>query len=237
MSKIPISIRAELAKTASPAKAKILSGFFKTGAGQYGAGDIFIGVVVPAQRLVAGQFWRECTLTDLHELLSSKIHEHRLTALIILVKKYSAKEITEIERKGIYNFYLRHTARINNWDLVDLSAPQIVGGYLLQHDRSVLYRLVQSTSLWEKRIAIISTFTFIRQNQFDDTLAIAKMLLSDNRDLIHKAVGWMLREIGKRDIKAEEKFLSKHCKFMPRTMLRYAIEKFPESKRKFYLNQ
>ena len=174
-------------------------------------------------------------MADLEKLLNSKIHEYRMSALLILIKQY--EKGNESEKNKIFNFYLRNTKNINNWDLVDISAPKIVGDYLLNKPRDVLYKLASSNNLWERRIAIISTFAFIRNNEFDDTLKIAEILLNDKHDLIHKAVGWMLREIGKRDQKIEEEFLKKYYSKMPRVMLRYAIEKFEEKKRKFYLGK
>jgi 3-methyladenine DNA glycosylase AlkD len=225
-------IKKDLARLKNPEKAKVLSGFFKTGKGEYGEGDKFLGIIVPDQRKIAKKY-TDIGLTDTQKLLSSKIHEHRLTALFILIGKY--KKANETEKKKIFNFYLKNTRNINNWDLVDLSAPNIVGDYLLEKNREILYHLSRSTNLWEKRIAILATLAFIRNNDFKDTLEISKVLLRDKHDLIHKAVGWMLREIGKRDLKTEEEFLKKHYKIMPRTMLRYAIERFPEEKRLNYL--
>ena len=215
-----------------PEKAKILSRFFKTGKGQYGEGDVFLGIVVPKQRLVAKKY-AGLQLTDIGRLLASKIHEHRLVALLILAGKY--KQAHAEGRGEIVDFYLKHTRHINNWDLVDLSAPNILGEHLSDKGRTVLYRFARSKNLWERRIAIISTFSFIRKNDFEDTLRISEILLHDDHDLIHKAVGWMLREVGKRDTGVEEEFLKGHHKVMPRTMLRYAIEKFDEEKRRFYL--
>lgn len=225
-------LKKELKKLSNPKQAKILQRFFKTKKGEYGEGDIFLGVSVPKQRKTANKF-QTLPLEDLEELLNSKIHEHRMTALFILIKQY--EKAGEREKKAIFDFYLKNTKNINNWDLVDISAPKIIGDYLLKKPRTVLYKLVKSKNLWKKRIAILSTFSFIRNNEFDETLKISEMLLSDERDLIHKAVGWMLREIGKRDQKTEEKFLKKHYLQMPRTMLRYSIERFDEKKRKFYL--
>ena len=225
----------ELNKYSNKEKAKVSQWFFKTGPGQYGEGDIFIGVKVPEIRMVAQKFL-EINFEDLKKLLYSKIHEYRLTAVLILT--YQFKKASEIQKKKIYNFYLKHTKQINNWDLVDLSAPNIVGGYLFGHserERKILYKLAKSNNLWEKRISIIATFTFLRNNDFEDTLKIAKILLHDDHDLIHKAVGWMLREVGKRNMVVEEKFLKVYYKEMPRTMLRYAIEKFPEDLRQRYL--
>lgn len=227
-------LRKELSQLSSPEKAKKLSWFFKTGKGQYGEGDVFLGIPVPEQRKVAKRY-NDLPLDDLQELLSSNIHEHRLTALLILVSKYAKAD--DPDKKEIFGFYLKNTEHINNWDLVDLSAPKIVGEHLLNKDTSILFKLAKSNSLWERRIAVLSTFTFIRNNDFDDALSISEILLHDEHDLIHKAVGWMLREVGKRDQEAEERFLRKYCRQMPRTMLRYAIERFDENKRKIYLNQ
>jgi len=227
-------IKRDLLQLSNPEKAKKLSGFFKTGKGHYGEGDIFLGIPVPEQRKVAKKYI-DLSLNDIQELLSSKIHEHRLTSLIILVTKYEKADNSG--KDEIFSFYLKNTENINNWDLVDLSAPKIVGDYLFNKDTSILFKLAKSDNLWERRIAVLSTFTFIRNNDFEDALHISKLLLHDGHDLIHKAVGWMLREIGKRDQKVEEQFLSEHCMQMPRTMLRYAIEKFDKNKRKFYLTR
>ncbi|NTU46713.1 DNA alkylation repair protein [Candidatus Roizmanbacteria bacterium] len=213
-------------------KAQVLQRFFKTGKGQYGEGDIFLGIVVPEQRKVSKLF-STITLEDIHHLLISPIHEYRLTALFILILQYQKAD--EHIKKNIFDFYLKHTAYVNNWDLVDLSAPNIVGDYLLMKDHSLLYILAQSENIWEKRIAILATYTFIRSGQYEDTLRISELLLQDKHDLIHKAVGWMLRELGKRDQKIEEEFLKKQYRTMPRTMLRYAIEKFDRETQLFYL--
>ena len=228
------TMKEELKSKANSEKAKILSGFFKTGKGEYGEGDVFLGVVVPELRKIAKKY---CGINskEVEELLNSKIHEERLIALFILIEHY--KKADSEQREKIVRFYLANTKNINNWDLVDLSAPKIVGDYLLDKDRAVLYKLVKSENLWERRIAVLSTFTFIRNNQFDDTLRISEILLKDKHDLIHKAVGWMLREIGKRDINVLRAFLNKHCKVMPRTMLRYAIEKLDEKERKGFLGK
>jgi 3-methyladenine DNA glycosylase AlkD len=226
-------ILGELQKLKNPQKAKDLTRFFKCGKGEYGEGDIFWGIIVPNQRIIAKKYFLNADLADVQKLLKRPIHEHRLTGLFILVYKFEKAD--EKTRQKIYSLYLKNARRVNNWDLVDLSAPKIVGVYLLNKDRKILYNLARSKNLWEKRIAILATATFIRNDQFDDTLKISKILLKDTHDLIHKAVGWMLREIGKRDLKAEEKFLQKYYKVMPRTTLRYAIEKFPEKKRKYYL--
>ncbi len=227
-------LKKDLEKLADPEKARALSRFFKTGKGQYGEGDVFLGVMVPVQRKVARKY-SNLSLTNIGKLLKSKIHEHRLVALFVLVDKY--KKGDDEVKKEIADFYLRSTDNINNWDLVDLSAPRILGDYLVTRERDVLYNLARSRSLWERRIAIISTSAFIRNDDFSDTILIAELLLKDDHDLIHKAVGWMLREVGKRNLKAEEVFLEKHCRRMPRTMLRYAIERFDEDKRKMFLNK
>jgi len=227
-------LKKEIKKAANPGKAKILQRFFKTGKGEYGEGDIFLGITVPKQRKIVREFKDKITLKDAEELLNSEIHEERLISLLLLIEKY--KKANFEEKREIFNFYLKNTGNINNWDLVDLSAPGIVGDFLLDKDRQILYELARSDNLWQKRIAIISCFAFIRNNDFKDALAISKILLKDKHNLIHKAVGWMLREIGKRNQQILEKFLQKHYKNMPRTMLRYAIEKFPENLRKRYLN-
>ena len=212
--------------------AETMQWFFKTGKGDYGEGDIFIGLKVPVQRKLAREF-KDLSLAEIKELLSSSIHEERLISLFILIDKYQKAD--EKGKKVIFNFYLKHRKGINNWDLVDISAPKIVGRYLLEKNKSILIKFAVSKNLWERRIAILSTQEFIKNNNYKPTLQIARMLLKDKHDLIHKAVGWMLREIGKKDITVEENFLMDHYKRMPRTMLRYAIEKFPETKRKKYL--
>jgi 3-methyladenine DNA glycosylase AlkD len=224
----------DLDKLQDPEKAKVLSRFFKTGKGEYGEGDIFLGIPVPLQRKIAKKN-PNLSLDDVQRLLSGKIHEHRLVALLILIFKYRRSDRTG--KREILDFYLKNTSGINNWDLVDLSAQHIIGDYLLTRDRSRLQKLAQSKNLWERRIAIMSTFAFIRNRQFEDTLRIAEMLMHDKHDLIHKAVGWMLREVGKRDVGQLEEFLKKYSGKMPRTMLRYAIERFDEDKRKTYLKQ
>jgi 3-methyladenine DNA glycosylase AlkD len=227
-----VQIIRDLSELRDPEKAKKLSGFFKTGQGQYGEGDVFWGITVPAQREIAKRHI-DLSLSDLQKLLSSKVHEYRLTALLILVSKY--QKANDPGKNEIFSFYLKNTENINNWDLVDLSAPKIVGDYLVNKDKSILFKLAKSSNLWERRIAILSTFKFIANSDFEDALSISELLLHDDHDLIHKAVGWALREIGKRDQEIEERFLRKYFMNMPRTMLRYAIEKFGEEKRKFYL--
>lgn len=225
----------DLKKLKNPKKAQLLMRFFKCGKGEYGEGDIFWGIMVPRQREVVKRYWMSTDIEDIQKLIKSKIHEHRLVGLLILVEKFLKAD--EKTRTEIYKFYLKNAKRVNNWDLVDLTAPKIVGGYLLNKNRKVLYKLAKSKNLWEKRIAILATFMFIYHKQFQDTLKISEILLNDKQDLIHKAVGWALREVGKRDQKIEEKFLKKYYKTMPRTMLRYAIEKFPEQRRKEYLKK
>lgn len=227
-----LKIREELKSFSDPRKARVLQGFFKTGFGQYGYGDIFWGVAVPDTRRVAKKYL-DIGFSDIAGLLHSKIHEQRLLALIILVLRFSKAD--EITRREIYGFYLKNVRYVNNWDLVDSSAKYIVGAYVFAKDNDVLLRLAKSKSLWERRIAIIATFYFIENGRYDETFLIAGILLDDKHDLIHKAVGWMLREVGKRNQAAEEDFLRKHCRVMPRTMLRYAIERFEPRLRKFYL--
>src|SRR5918994_3498017 len=227
-------VRKELKSMADPDKAAILQRFFKTGQGQYGEGDIFIGVIVPQSRHVAKKF-SQLPLGDVRTLLYSRIHEERLVALLILARRYSSSASgSGEENEEIVKFYLDNIKQVNNWDLVDLSAPNILGAHLIDRDRMLLYRLARSENVWERRIAILATYHFIRNGDFSDTLKIAEMLLHDRHDLIHKAAGWMLREVGKRDAAAEEAFLEKHFSVIPRTMLRYAIERLPESTRRRY---
>jgi 3-methyladenine DNA glycosylase AlkD len=228
-------VRKELKSMADPEKAAILQRFFKTGPSQYGEGDIFIGVMVPQSRRVAKKF-NQLPLGEVRTLLYSRVHEERLVALLILAWRYSSASSSR-EKEEIVKFYLDHIKRVNNWDLVDLSAPNILGAHLVDRDgrRRLLYRLAGSENVWERRIAIVATHHFIRNGDFSDTLKIAEMLLQDRHDLIHKAVGWMLREVGKRDAAAEKEFLEKHCSVMPRTMLRYAIERLSERKRRRYM--
>ncbi|MBW2603485.1 MAG: DNA alkylation repair protein [Deltaproteobacteria bacterium] len=225
-------IKKRLRQLANKEKAEILQRFFKTGPGEYGEGDVFIGVKAPDLRKVAKDF-RDIAVEDVIVLLESAIHEERLLALLILVRRYVNGD--ETDKKRIYRLYLKETKFINSWDIVDGSAHHIVGDYLMDKNKAPLYRLAKSKDLWERRIAILATFYFIKHGKYEETLKIAKILLADREDLIHKAVGWMLREIGKRDIIFEEMFLKQHYKEMPRTMLRYAIEKFPEPKRQMYL--
>ncbi len=219
----------------SPERAEHSKYFFKTGPGQYGEGDVFLGLSVPEMRILAKE---GCDLpfSDVAILLSDKIHELRLIGLTVLVEKYQ-KAKNDKERKIIYNFYIKHRAAANNWDLVDLSVYKIMGDYLVRNpkERSILYKFIKSKNMWERRLAMVSTMAFIRSNESEDVLKLAEELLNDKEDLMHKASGWMLREFGKRDEKKLCQFLDKNIKKMPRTMLRYAIEKFPESKRQKYL--
>lgn len=228
-----LEIRKKLGKLANKKRAKILQGFFKTGLGEYGEGDVFLGIQVPVLRKLAKEY-RGIAPTAAVQLLKSSVHEERLLALFLLVGAYARGD--DANKKKIYGIYMKNVRFINNWDLVDLSAPQIPGDYLMHRSRKPLYVFAKSNNLWKRRIAIIATLHFIRQNDFSDTLRISRMLLYDGHDLIHKAVGWMLREVGKRHLATEEGFLKKHYRSMPRTMLRYAIERFPEGKRKRYLN-
>lgn len=226
--------RTSLKKLGSPAKAKISARFFKTGDGQYGAGDVFLGLTVPEQRTIAGKY-TDLKYQDLQALFQSAIHEERLVALLILVDRF--KKTDGKGRSEVVKFYLKNTRRVNNWDLVDLSADKILGEYLVDKDRKILYKLAKSDNLWERRIAIISTYAFIRKGDFEDTLKIVEILLNDRHDLIQKAVGWMLREVGKRDVNILFSFLDKHYKEMSRTTLRYAIERFAPDKKSFYMKK
>ncbi len=226
------NIRAELRQLADANIAHHSQRFFKTGEGGYGEGDKFLGIRVPLLRAQARKY-RALPLTEILSVLKSPWHEERLLALLILVDRYTRGDARERDR--IYARYLRHTKYINNWDLVDSSASYILGAHLMQRDKQPLYRMARSRNLWQRRIAIMSTFYMIKNNTYDDALAIALILKNDREDLIHKAVGWMLREIGNRHRATEERFLQQHYQTMPRTMLRYAIEKFPQRKRRAYL--
>ena len=221
----------------NPEKAQILQGFFKTKKGEYGEGDVFLGISVPDLRAISKKFWMQLSPKDIQQLLNSKIHEERLIALLCLIEKYKIADSEK--KKNIFNFYLKNLnqGNINNWDLVDLSAPNIVGNFLLDNEekRNTLYLLANSGDLWKKRVAVVATIAFIRGKDFNDTFKIAEVLINDEHDLIHKAVGWMLREVGKKDKKVLIKFLNKNYSQMPRMMLRYAIEKFDERERKKYL--
>lgn len=226
------AIRRELRAVADPSRGALLQRFFKTGPGEYAEGDRFLGLTVPQVRAIAARH-QSLPLADLNALLASPWHEERLLALLILVRQYERG--TAAQRDAIYRLYRRNTARINNWDLVDCSAGSIVGAHLAARDRRVLERLARSPVVWERRIAIISTFFYIRRGELAPTLRIARLLLDDEHDLIHKAVGWMLREVGKQDRAVLQRFLRACAHRMPRTMLRYAIERFPEGLRQRYL--
>jgi len=225
-------VQKRLKQLANPEHAAVSQRFFKTGPGEYGEGDIFIGVRVPVLRKLSGEF-KELPVSDCKSLLQSQIHEERLLAILIFIRIFNSGQ--DDIKKRIYELYLKSTKFINNWDLVDTSAEHIVGAYLADRSKRPLYRLAKSNNLWKRRIAVMATFRFVKGYEFADTLKISEMLIEDRHDLIHKATGWMLREVGKRDLKAEEDFLKAHYKKMPRTMLRYAIEKFPENKRQRYL--
>ena len=222
----------DIQNSADPAQVPILQRFFKTGPGEYGEGDLFLGIKVPILRSLVKKHYRNTGLADIKTLLHSPYHEKRLFALLLMVAKFQEED----NRQEIFDLYLANTRHINNWDLVDQSAPYIVGAFLQNRSRAPLYALARSNDLWEKRIAMVATFHFIRQGESATALEIAAMLLHDTHDLIHKAVGWMLRETGKRCTQeTEEAFLRQHYKHMPRTMLHYAIERFPEALRRTYL--
>ncbi len=227
-----MQIKKDLLEISNLHKAKFLRKFFKAGKGEYAQGDKFLGINVPNQRKIAKKY-NNLSLEELKILLEDPYHEVRLTALIILVNQFSKADPRQ--QKEIYNFYLKNTSRVNNWDLVDLSAPNIVGKYLLDKNRKILYKLAKSNSMWERRIAILACFAFIKKNDLSDALQISQILLADQEDLLHKATGWMLREVGKKDKKQLENFLVKNKQQMPRVMLRYAIEKFPPEERKKWL--
>ena len=227
-------VKADLEKAANPIHAERLQGFFKTGKGEYGEGDVFLGVRVPDQRKIARKH-RNIPLNDALVLLRSEIHEHRLTSLFILTNQFNVGD--QRKKEKIVTLYLNNTGYINNWDLVDSSAHKILGAWLLDKPRDLLYKLVKSNNLWERRISIISTFAFINNGELADAIALAKILLNDEHDLIHKASGWVLREVGKKNIETLIHFLEMHYQEMPRTMLRYSIEKLPENQRKYYLTR
>ncbi|MFE9203259.1 DNA alkylation repair protein [Micromonospora sp. NPDC007230] len=227
-------VRHDLASLADPDRAEGVSRYLQMVPGGYGEGDRAIGVSVPEQRRVAGRYWRDLSLTDTAVLLTSGVHEERLTSLLILVRKFAKGG--EAERGEIFSIVLANTDRINNWDLVDSSAPYIVGPWLSDKDRSVLDRLAESSLVWDRRIAIMATLAFIRAGDFHWTFRLSDRLLRDPHDLVHKAVGWMLREVGNRDRAAEEEFLARRYRAMPRVMLRYAIEKFEPQRRREYLS-
>ncbi len=227
-----------LQEKANPSKAKIYQRFFKTGKGEYGEGDVFLGLTMGDNRDFAKEF-RDLSLENIQKLLDSKIHEKRMIGLLILVDRFkkASKAGNEKVRKEIFRFYLSNTKNINNWDLVDVTTPHIVGDYLIDKSKSreILYELARSDSLWERRISVLATFSFIRQNEFEDALRINEILLGDKHDLMHKAVGWMLREVGKKDLSVLKEFLRENYNSLPRTTLRYAIERFEEGERKRWL--
>lgn len=226
-------LKKDLAELGRPDKEVFFKRFFKTGQGEYGEGDKFLGITVPVLRSVARKY-QGFALSDIRELLESPVHEHRFVALEILVMKY--EQSSSKEQQKIVDFYLRNSSRINNWDLVDTSAPYILGDFLLLHSRKIIYSLARSKDIWKRRISIIATLTLIKKNEIDDTLKIAEILIKDDHDLIHKATGWMLREVGKQNERVLRDFLDKHAAQMPRTMLRYSIEKLSFKLRKKYLN-
>jgi 3-methyladenine DNA glycosylase AlkD len=231
-----INLKKELLNAEDSEQAKNLQRFFKTGRGEYGEGDIFIGLTSQQIKDVAKKYLGT-TLENIKELLESEIHEFRACALRILVLKFIKAKKDQLKQKQIFEFYLKNYEKINNWDLVDLSAPNIIGSYLLDKKREILYELARSDNLWKKRISIVACFKFIRENDFKDAVKISEILLKDKHDLIHKAVGWMLREVGKKEKKVLVDFLNKNHKKMSRTTLRYSIEKFPEKERKNWLNR
>jgi 3-methyladenine DNA glycosylase AlkD len=228
------TILIDLHKMANKQKSQLLARFFKTGEGEYGEGDVFWGITMPQIRSVIKNYYRDLTLSEVQKLLDNEVHEVRMAGVLTLVYKYE-RQAELNEQKAIYNFYLKNAKQINNWDLVDVTCPHIMGAYLLNNDRAILYKLVKSKNLWERRMSILATAWFIREKQYADTLKLAELLLTDKHDLIHKAVGWMLREVGKRDVDILRKFLEKYAKVMPRVMLRYAIEKLSAEQKQEYL--
>ena len=226
------SLKKELKEASDPKRAEILQRFFKTKKGEYGYGDIFLGIAVPEQRKIIKKY-KHLKLKEITELLQSKIHEHRFCALALLIEKY--KKGNEKTKKEVVKIYLENTKYINNWDLVDISAYKIIGHYLYKKPKKILYQLAKSLSLWERRIAIVTTFYFIKNGNNNLTFELAKILLKDKEDLIHKATGWMLREAGKRDEESLNNFLESYSKEMPRTMLRYSIEKFNKKEKNKFL--
>lgn len=228
-------IKTDLHRLANPNKTQVFKSFFKTGKGEYGYGDKFLGVTVPDQRLIAKKYYDQVVLEDLECLLKSPLHEERSLALLILVLRFKKADLKN--REKLYKFYLKNISRVNNWDLVDLSAPHIVGAYLFDKERGCLHKFIKSKNLWQRRISVVSTLYFIKNNDFFETLGLVEKVLDDKEDLIHKASGWMLREIGKRDFDVLNTFLKKNYMKMPRTMLRYAIERFPEKLRLAYLRK
>lgn len=227
-------ILSELLSMANPEKATFLQRFFKTGPGQYAEGDVFLGLIVPLTRSIA-KANKQTPISELRKLMESDYHEARLCALLIVVEQF--KKASETEREELYDFYLANARRINNWDLVDVTCPHVVGLYLLEKDRSRLYELADSDNLWEQRIAMVSTVTFIRNRDYTATLALAERLMAHKHDLMHKAVGWMLREVGKKDRATLTDFLERYATKLSRTSLRYAIEHYPEEQRQYFLKK
>lgn len=227
-------VLSEILSMANPEKATFLQRFFKTGPGQYAEGDVFLGLVVPLTRSIA-KANKQTPLSELQLLMESEYHEARLCALLIVMEQF--KKATQTERKALFDFYIKNASRINNWDLVDVTCPHVVGVYLLDKDRSLLYELAESDNLWEQRIAMVSTVTFIRNREYTDTLALAERLMTHTHDLMHKAVGWMLREVGKKDRATLTDFLEQYATQLPRTSLRYAIEHYPEEQRQYFLKK
>jgi len=230
-------LKKEIEKYSKKDRAKSNEWFFKTGKGEYGEGDKFLGLTMGEQRAMAKKY-KEISFSQIKKLLDSKFHEERMIGLLILVYRYEDKSSTEKDKREIYDFYIKNRRAINNWDLVDVTTPNIIGDHLSKKkNRKILYKFAKSKNLWEKRVAILATYKFIREGDFKDTLKISEVLLRDKHDLIHKAVGWMLREVGKQDVEILEKFLDKYVTKMPRTMLRYAIEKFSKEKYRYYLKK
>ena len=227
-------VKNKLEEYAEPDRVEKVSGYFQSYSGGYGEGDVFLGIRVPNQRKVARKYYQKVTLDEIEKLLNDKIHEYRLTALFLLINKYEKVDADD-EIKNIVDLYLKNISQVNNWDLVDSSAPQILGPYFLKRNKELLYDFVDSGDLWKQRIAIMTTFYFIKNESYADTLNMVESCLDYEHDLIHKACGWMLREIGKRDFETEYDFLAKYYQDMPRTMLRYAIEKFEEELRQQFL--
>ena len=227
----------QLKRVASEEKRKVQLRFFKTGVGEYGYGDEFLGVMVPQVRAIVKEAWKDISLEEIETLLHSPYHEARLTALLLLVKIYEAKEASNDIKEKVFEIYTSNADYINNWDLVDLSAPNIVGQHLFDKDCSLLYEFAQSNHLWKQRIAVVATLTFIRKGEFSHTYSLAKLFMTTRHDLMQKAVGWMLREAGKRDVTRLRNFLNEYKNVMPRTMLRYAIEKFSVEERKEFMKR
>jgi 3-methyladenine DNA glycosylase AlkD len=228
-------IKKELNSYSNSDKIEDFKRFFKTKKGEYGYGDKFLGIKVPNNRKVIKKYYKEISFDDTQKFISSPFHEERLFGFLTLVYKYKTKTISNDEKEYIYSLFLNNIEHLNNWDLIDTTVPHVMGNYLLNQDKALLYDFAKSDNLWERRISIIATFEFIKNNSFQDTLDIADILINDKEDLIQKAVGWMLREVGKKDFEVLESFLNPRYKNMPRTMLRYSIEKFDENLRQSYI--